>query len=107
MAIRKTLKKHSKSKRSHHHYSKKTRKTQRKSHKSHKSHRHYKKNSKKSKHSKNQRGGFGCGPIASVKEPGFELPALGSAPGLSIPDMRGIIYRPDCKPDTYQAMVPK
>jgi hypothetical protein len=69
--------------------------------------RNNKSKSRNNKKNKNQKGGFGCGPIASVKEPGFEVPALSSVSGLSIPDMRATIYRPDCKIDTYQAMVPK
>ena len=54
-----------------------------------------------------QRGGFAsdCN-IASVKEPGFNVSALGDIPGLSIPESRGAIFRPNCQPDTYQAMTP-
>ena len=74
---------------------------------------HSKKHSKK--HSKNnnrnrrkqrQQGGSTNCDLASVKEPGFNIAGLGDIPGLSIPDSRGAIYRPNCKPDTYQAMTP-
>ena len=72
-----------------------------------------KKNHSKKNHSKNhsrnrrmqrQNGGFINCNLASVKEPGFNIAGLGDIPGLSIPDSRGAIYRPNCKPDTYQAM---
>jgi len=53
-----------------------------------------------------QKGGFTNCNLASVKEPGFNIAGLGDIPGLSIPDSRGAIYRPNCKPDTYQAMTP-
>ena len=51
-----------------------------------------------------QKGGSTNCNLASVKEPGFNIAGLGDIPGLSIPDSRGAIYRPNCKPDTYQAM---
>ena len=65
------------------------------------------------KHNHNHRGGFfgssNCN-IATVKEPGFNLAALGSGstkiPGFAIPDQKAIIYDPHCKSDLYQAMVP-
>ena len=60
----------------------------------------------------NQKGGFLNNPscnIATIKEPGFNISGLGtsnnSIPGLSIPDSRAVIYNPNCKTDTYQAMV--
>jgi hypothetical protein len=68
-----------------------------------------KNNSKKyniSSRMQRQKGGFTNCNLASVKEPGFNIAGLGDIPGLSIPDSRGAIYRPNCKPDTYQAMTP-
>jgi hypothetical protein len=63
----------------------------------------------KSRHSNKKRqmkGGFsGCG-IATVNEPGFSIPALGSIVGMSYPETRAAIYRPNCKTDTNQAMTP-
>ena len=60
-------------------------------------------NSNKKRHMK---GGFsGCG-IATVNEPGFSIPALGSIAGMSYPETRAAIYRPNCKTDTNQAMTP-
>ena len=96
MAIRKHSKKHTKYHKKH---SKKTKRS------------HHKKSHKRRSHRNNsrrhQKGGSPCGPIASVKEPGFDVPSLGGIGGLSIPDMRATIFRPDCKVDNYQAMVPK
>lgn len=67
----------------------------------------------KKNHSKNhnrrmqrQKGGSTNCNLASVKEPGFNIAGLGDIPGLSIPDSRGAIYRPNCKSDSYQAMTP-
>lgn len=61
----------------------------------------------RNKSRKYHRGGFSsnCN-LATVKESGFKLDALGSIAGLSIPEARGAIYRPNCKTDTYQAMAP-
>jgi len=53
-----------------------------------------------------QKGGSTNCNLASVKEPGFNIAGLGDIPGLSIPDSRGAIYRPNCKSDSYQAMTP-
>jgi len=53
-----------------------------------------------------QRGGFSSCNLATVQEPEFNVPALGDIAGLNIGKSRGVIYRPDCKPDTYQAMIP-
>ena len=50
-------------------------------------------------------GGFNNCSIASVKEPVFNIPALGGIEGLTIPESRSAIYRPNCVPDTYQAMM--
>jgi hypothetical protein len=58
------------------------------------------------KHSKHQRGGFTNCSLATVQEPGFNITAIGEIPGFSIPDSKGVIYRPNCKTDTYQAMIP-
>ena len=63
--------------------------------------------SRKNKSSrKTHRGGFSssCN-LATVKEPGFKLDAIGAIPGLSIPESSAVIYRPNCKTDSYQAMV--
>lgn len=64
-----------------------------------------KNNTRKSKVNNNHRGGFNC-KMATIKEPGFSISAIGDVPGLSISESRGAIYRPDCKTDTNQAMVP-
>lgn len=70
-----------------------------------------KKNTKHSKRRRNmhkkQKGGFGsdCN-LATVKEPGFSVDSLGSIPGLSISGSRAAIFRPKCKSDPYQAMLP-
>jgi hypothetical protein len=53
-----------------------------------------------------QNGGFASCNLATVQEPEFNVPALGDIAGLNIAKSRGVIYRPDCKPDTYQAMIP-
>ena len=67
-----------------------------------------KKNLKKSK----QSGGFFSDPscnIATVKEAGFSMLGSGtgssSIPGLSIPSSRALIFNPNCKTDSYQAMI--
>uniref|UniRef100_A0A6C0HP66 Uncharacterized protein n=1 Tax=viral metagenome TaxID=1070528 RepID=A0A6C0HP66_9ZZZZ len=52
-----------------------------------------------------QYGGTNC-LIATVNEPAFNLPDSGGVTGLNISEARGILYRPNCKADTYQAMVP-
>jgi len=55
---------------------------------------------------KHHRGGFSssCN-MATVKEPGFSVDALGSIAGINIPSSSAAIYRPNCKKDSYQAMV--
>jgi hypothetical protein len=53
-----------------------------------------------------QNGGFFNCNLATVQEPEFNLPALGDIAGLNIEKSRGVIYRPNCKPETYQAMIP-
>ena len=63
-----------------------------------------------SKSNKKHSGGFlsssNCS-IASVKEPGFHLSALGSGstqiPGFSIPDQKAIIFDPKCAVSQSQA----
>ena len=77
-------------------HNKKNRKKQNKKHKS-----HTRKQSRKS-----QRGGFNSCSLATVQEPGFSIPAIGDVPGFSLSDSKCAIYRPNCKSDTYQAMVP-
>jgi hypothetical protein len=45
--------------------------------------------------------------IATVKEPGFSIDALGSIAGINIPSSRAAIYRPNCNKNMYsQAMIP-
>ena len=65
------------------------------------------KSSRNSKNHKNHKGGFSsnCN-LATIKEPGFSVDALGSIAGLSIPESRAAIYRPNCKTNSYQAMTP-
>lgn len=113
MAIRKHSKKHTKYHKKH---SKKTKRSHHKKSHSNKNHHNknhrnnnksYKRRSHRNNSRRHQKGGSPCGPIASVKEPGFDVPSLGGIGGLSIPDMRATIFRPDCKVDNYQAMVPK
>ena len=68
----------------------------------------YKKHSKRNRRSRKQRGGFLNDPscnLATVRESGFNLAGTGSIAGLSIPDTRAVIYNPNCKADTYQAMI--
>jgi hypothetical protein len=52
-----------------------------------------------------QRGGANCN-VATVQESAFNIPSIGDIAGLSIPSSRAVIYQPDCKIDTYQAMTP-
>jgi len=66
---------------------------------------------KKRMHSKSKslykhRGGYNSCNLATVKESGFSVDALGAIAGLSIPSSRAAIFRPNCKTDTYQAMTP-
>ena len=77
-----------------------------------KSKKYSKKYSKKIKYLK---GGFINDPscnLATIKEPGFNLSNLSygsgssSIGGLNISDSRAIIYNPNCKSDSYQAMIP-
>jgi len=61
-----------------------------------------------SKSRKHQKGGFGstsCD-MVSVKESGFSLGSIGNIPGIDIAESRASIFKPNCKPDTYQAMTP-
>lgn len=56
-----------------------------------------------------QKGGFlnddNCN-LATIKEPGFHLEGSGDIEGISIPESRAVIFNPNCKVDTYQAMTP-
>lgn len=74
-----------------------------------KSKKHNKPNKKQYKSIRNkphsQRGGSSCS-LATVQEPGFTIPALGEVPGLNIDQAKGVIYRPNCKTDSNQAMIP-
>ena len=66
-----------------------------------------KKQLKRNRRSK-QKGGFSNDPscnVATVRESGFNLGGSGSIAGLSIPESRAVIYNPNCKTDTYQAMI--
>ena len=74
--------------------------------KNHKSKKNHSKKHNRMRRMQRQQGGSTNCNLASVKEPGFNIAGLGDIPGLSIPDSRGAIYRPNCKPDTYQAMTP-
>ena len=70
-----------------------------------------KKRKHKSNHSgksnnNNHIGGFSSSNLVTVKEPGFNLDALGTAIGINIPSSRAAIYRSNSKTDTYQAMTP-
>jgi hypothetical protein len=90
--------------RSKKHNSKKTKKY----HHSRKQHKSKSKSKSRSRNNKRkmQRGGFADCNLASIKEPGFNISNVGDVAGLSIPESRGAIYRPNCKQDTYQAMTP-
>lgn len=58
------------------------------------------------KNKRTQRGGFNNCALATVKESGFNIPAIGDVPGFSLSDSNGAINRPNCKTDSYQAMTP-
>ena len=66
------------------------------------------KKSKKSRSTRkrSQRGGFNSCSLATVQEPGFSIPAIGDVPGFSLSQSKGVINRPNCKTDSYQAMIP-
>ena len=88
---------------------KQTRKLSRKHSKNHsktKSKHRVNKHNSRSRMNHKQHGGFSSCNLATVQEPEFNVPALGDIAGLNIGKSRGVIYRPDCKPDTYQAMIP-
>ena len=90
-------------------HKKMSRKLSRKHNKKHsktKSKRRISKRNTRSRINHKQRGGFTSCNLATVQEPEFNLPALGDITGLNIAKSHGVIYRPDCKPDTYQAMIP-
>ena len=84
------------------HLTKRNRKSNKKN-KTKRTTRNHRKNHKRN--NSNQRGGSSCS-LATVQEPAFSIPALGDIPALNIPQAKGVIYRPDCKTDTNQAMVP-
>jgi hypothetical protein len=106
MAIHHKRSKHHKLSKSKKYNSKKTKKTN-KTNKTNKHSRKSKQHHKKSHNKHHQKGGFaGDCNLASIKEPGFNVPTLGDITGLSIPESRAAIFRPDCKVDTYQAMTP-
>lgn len=45
--------------------------------------------------------------MATIKEPGFSIDALGAIPGINIPGSRAAIYRPNCNKNmSSQAMTP-
>lgn len=82
-------------------------KLSRKYHNKKKTQKRNKYNRRSSRNRKNHKGGFSssCN-LATIKEPGFSVDALGSIAGLSIPESRAAIYRPNCKTNSYQAMTP-
>ena len=82
-------------------------KLSRKYHNKKKTQKRNKYNHRSSRNRKNHKGGFSssCN-LATIKEPGFSVDALGSIAGLSIPESRAAIYRPNCKTNSYQAMTP-
>lgn len=104
------LVKSSRRSRSHHkkHNNKKYKKhTMRKTHsRNHKKSHSRKSMNKSRRHTKHQKGGFSDCALATVQESGFSIPDIGDVPGFSLPDSKGVIYRPNCKSDSYQAMVP-
>ena len=66
----------------------------------------YKKNKKMSNNKQN--GGFFADPscnLAIIKEPSFNIPEIGNVAGLNIAESRALIYNPNCKKDTSQAMM--
>jgi len=70
--------------------------------------RKHKSNRKSNRKSNNNNhiGGFSSSNLVTVKEPGFNLDALGTAIGINIPSSRAAIYRSNSKTDSYQAMTP-
>ena len=44
--------------------------------------------------------------IATIKEPGFSIDALGTISGINIPSSKAAIYRPNCGTGSQQAMAP-
>ena len=68
-----------------------------------------KKNNSTNKHRKTlkrQTGGYSDCNIATVQEAGFNVPSIGDIAGLNISSGNAVIYNPNCKRDTYQAMTP-
>ena len=62
---------------------------------------------KKTKKLSKQKGGFNndC-KISMVNEKGLNFPGLADISGLSIPDKRGVIFRPNCNELAYNPMMP-
>jgi hypothetical protein len=94
---RKHMKKHS---------SKRNKNNSKKNNSKNKSKRNLSKRNTRMYMTRKQRGGFTSCNLATVQEPEFNVPTMGDIAGLNIAKSRGVIYRPDCKPDTYQAMIP-
>ena len=67
----------------------------------------YRSRSKKTKKLSKQKGGFNdnC-KLATVNEKGLNFPGLADISGLTIPDKRGVIFRPNCGVSSYHAMIP-
>jgi phosphatidylserine/phosphatidylglycerophosphate/cardiolipin synthase-like enzyme len=61
---------------------------------------------RRTQRNQSQRGGFNNCSLATVQEPGFNIPAIGDVPGFSLSQSKGVINRPNCKTDSYQAMIP-
>ena len=59
---------------------------------------------KSNKNKYNHRGGFtsSCN-MATIKEPGFSIGAIGTIAGINIPSSRAAIYRPNCKTGSESA----
>jgi len=75
--------------------------------KSKKTKRNYNSSSSSRRHKTHkQRGGFSNCSLATVKEPGFSIPAIGDIPGFNLSQSKGVIHRPNCKSDSYHAMTP-
>ena len=62
---------------------------------------------RKTKKLSKQKGGFNndC-KISMVNEKGLNFPGVADISGLSIPDKRGVIFRPNCNELSYNPMMP-
>jgi hypothetical protein len=96
----------SSSRKSHRKLSRKSHKKLSKNHKSKKSKKSKKNNRRRKHHRRHQTGGSAGCDLASIREQGLTIPAMGSVAGLTIADSRAAIFRPDCKVDNNQAMIP-